>query len=634
MSQRLRADFAPGYRPPRSSALVLSISTSISIDMPSLSRSRSRFPAAAPAAAASAAASAASTAALGATPKRLLPSAASKAALRAASGGGRGSGGGGSGGGGGSWIENLWDRGAENGEAARAAAWYPGYTLSPPPEPKAAPAATVPSPWAYGRGGGPKRGDGCASFATPRPFGPGQPSPISSGAIRPWDHAQAAGSGGSVVMGNATAFGKWSIQRSPRGSACLHWPGGQPGSLEIRTRAGSWSRFSPATPSTWVLCDCEGCPGGEWHVWETCPSRLAWLAGRPAPRTPERARERPVADRAVRELLCFSCRSLSPLRLAPLGEAQQPSKRDRLDSVPSPEIFGSAWVSPRRFSHLENKKQLALVLVLVLGIQYSVPSDQLRTYAVCHVSTDVGQTCSLRHVSPTHSNPLLPYLSCPTTSSLCFQYYQPKHVGPPSRSIGQYLISKLTMALSTSSRAALKRLIMKDSGLPQGVLTRIEALGIESVSAYFAYFAQADYQTDVVEMILNHVPEHKDDRLLRGRLRNAWVLPRSEFNQAVAKRSSTAPPDDLEAIIDSNERIVQDDELLTSYNVTLGRTSCHQTRCTAASAGGSRDTPSACTRRGASGPPPPTPLATTRASISLPKAYAPRPSPLLATPPT
>ena len=95
---------------------------------------------------------------------------------------------------------------------------------------------------------------------------------------------------------------------------------------------------------------------------------------------------------------------------------------------------------------------------------------------------------------------------------------------------------------------------------------RPDGLGLESVSDYASMFKETDYEDKCQEVILNKIPEAKEDVVALARLRTAWQLARSELAKACKKRVEGTTDPDWDTPLPQDEEDRRKEEFHQAYD--------------------------------------------------------------------
>ena len=146
----------------------------------------------------------------------------------------------------------------------------------------------------------------------------------------------------------------------------------------------------------------------------------------------------------------------------------------------------------------------------------------------------------------------------------------------------------------------------------------VETLQIESVSDWGAFFKADEYEDGVQQDILDRIPEFRQDRIQRGRLRTAWTLARSAMKRHEIRNTAAGDDDgEIEAPLREGVKESADKAFKAAYGgITSLRRHGRQTRSTIACSASSRRSRSQCI--------PWTKSEATRSSRQLPRVPRPR----------
>ena len=125
--------------------------------------------------------------------------------------------------------------------------------------------------------------------------------------------------------------------------------------------------------------------------------------------------------------------------------------------------------------------------------------------------------------------------------------------GPDHQSVGSLVSVKRIVSSPRGSSSycnmaagALRKLMVDEAKVAPAIAKFMaETLHMESVSDWFSFFKADEYEDGVQRDILDHIPEFKQDRIQRGRLRTAWTLARSAMKRHEI-RDTAAGDDDGE----------------------------------------------------------------------------------------
>ena len=92
---------------------------------------------------------------------------------------------------------------------------------------------------------------------------------------------------------------------------------------------------------------------------------------------------------------------------------------------------------------------------------------------------------------------------------------------------------------------------------------------MDSVSDFVHYFTDATFHAGVQDEILDQIPEHKDNKIMRGRLRTAWEIGRAELTKSLAKLGNLESVEDLDALLDPAVQASQQGTFIGIYNLKL-----------------------------------------------------------------
>ena len=93
-----------------------------------------------------------------------------------------------------------------------------------------------------------------------------------------------------------------------------------------------------------------------------------------------------------------------------------------------------------------------------------------------------------------------------------------------------------------------------------------DGLGMQSVSDFASAFKESDYEDKVQSVILDKVPQHKEDIVALARLRTAWQLARSELTKACKKRVEGTVDPDWDTPLKDEDEDKRRDEFDSAYD--------------------------------------------------------------------
>ena len=113
----------------------------------------------------------------------------------------------------------------------------------------------------------------------------------------------------------------------------------------------------------------------------------------------------------------------------------------------------------------------------------------------------------------------------------------------------------------------LKQMVCTDAKVKEDILKfMVETLHMESISDFAAYFTVGDYEKGVQCDILDKLPDHKDDRIQRGRLRVAWQAAHAETKKVIEAGAKQVEEEDVDAPLPSGVKERQEACFAKAYN--------------------------------------------------------------------
>ena len=122
----------------------------------------------------------------------------------------------------------------------------------------------------------------------------------------------------------------------------------------------------------------------------------------------------------------------------------------------------------------------------------------------------------------------------------------------------------------TASSQSLREFLVKAS-VPGSVIDYMvkprseDGFGLEAITDFASVFTDKDYEEKTEVLILNKVPDAKDDHIALSRLRSAWVLARAELTRVAAIRSKGAADEDWDSPLPEEVEKVRAEAFDTLY---------------------------------------------------------------------
>jgi hypothetical protein len=116
----------------------------------------------------------------------------------------------------------------------------------------------------------------------------------------------------------------------------------------------------------------------------------------------------------------------------------------------------------------------------------------------------------------------------------------------------------------------LRKLLETDARVDPAIAAYMStALKMDSVSDFVNYFSEDTFHAGVQDEILDNIEAHKNDKIMRGRLRTAWEIGRAELTKSLAKMGNLESVEDLDALLDPSVQTSQQRTFLSVYNLKL-----------------------------------------------------------------
>ena len=97
----------------------------------------------------------------------------------------------------------------------------------------------------------------------------------------------------------------------------------------------------------------------------------------------------------------------------------------------------------------------------------------------------------------------------------------------------------------------LRKLLETDARVDPAIAAYMSTtLKMDSVSDFVHYFSEDTFHVGVQDEILDHIEAHKNDKIMRGRLRTAWEIGRAELTKSLSKMGNLESVEDLDALLD------------------------------------------------------------------------------------
>eukprot|EP00971_Amphidinium_carterae_P339556 6477432-Amphidinium_carterae.1 len=123
---------------------------------------------------------------------------------------------------------------------------------------------------------------------------------------------------------------------------------------------------------------------------------------------------------------------------------------------------------------------------------------------------------------------------------------------------------------SMESSNRLQNLLLREAKVDPAIVAFMtgDTLKLASVSDFANFFTRDDFSQGVQDDILNKLPDFKEDKLQRGRLRTAWELATAEF-QAFTSKRATGTSFDEDLPLDPDDKKAQEDSFHAFYHIKL-----------------------------------------------------------------